>query len=73
MANRVVSDFLDVLAEEYIPEGRHKLLHINSREAWTTMMKNLLNGGFVTKKYTTLKKCAMNWEALLAQKYSIQN
>jgi hypothetical protein len=36
-------------------------------------MKNLLSGGFVTKKYTTLKKCAMNWEALLAQKYSMQN
>ena len=55
MANKTASDFLDVLAEEYIPEGRHKLLHINSREAWLTMMKNLLNGGFVTKKYTTLK------------------
>jgi hypothetical protein len=73
MANKTAYDVLENLAEEYIPEGKHKLLHINSRAAWLTMMKNLLRGGFVDKKYLILKKCAINWEALLAQKYSIQN
>ena len=65
--------FLDVLAEQYIPEGKHKLLHIDSRKAWLTMMTNLIDGGFVSKKLTLLKRCAINWEAMLAQKYSIQN
>jgi hypothetical protein len=65
--------FLDVLAEQYIPEGKHKLLHIDSRKAWLTMMTNLIEGGFVGKKLTLLKKCAINWEAMLAQKYSLQN
>ena len=73
MANKTTYDFLDALAERYIPEGRHKFLHIDSRQAWLTMMTNLINGGFVNKKLTTLKKCAINWEVLLAQKYSIQN
>jgi hypothetical protein len=73
MINKTAYDLLDTLAEECIPEGRHKLLHINSREAWLVMMKNLVRGGFLNKKYTTLRKCAMNWEALLAQKYSMQN
>ena len=73
MANKTTYDFLEALADEYIPEGKHKLLHIDSRKAWLLMMRNLLKGGFVQKKFTTLKKCAINWEALLAQKYSIQN
>jgi len=65
--------FLDVLAEQYIPEGKHELLHVDSRKAWLTMMTNLIEGGFVSKKLHVLKKCAINWEALIAQKYSIQN
>lgn len=73
MANKTTYDFLDALAEQYIPKGRHKLLHIDSRQAWLTMMTNLIDGGFVNKRLTTLKKCAINWESLLAQKYSIQN
>lgn len=73
MKNKVTYDFLDGLAERYIPEGQHKLLHIDSRKAWLTMMTNLIKGGFVDKKLTTLKKCAINWEPLLAQKYSLQN
>lgn len=73
MINKTAYDFLEALAVEYIPEGKHELLHIDAREAWLLMMKNLLRGGFVQKKFTTLKKCAINWEALLAQKYSIQN
>lgn len=73
MASKVTHDFLEALAEQYIPEGMHKLLHIDSRKAWLVLMTNLIKGGFVNKKLTTLKKCAINWEALLAQKYSMQN
>lgn len=64
---------LNELAEQHIPEGVHKLLHIDSRKAWVVLMSNLVKGGFLIKKYETLKKCAVNWEALLTQKYSTQN
>ena len=66
-------EILDVFAEQHIPEGIHTLLHIDSRKAWLNMMTNLVEKGYIEKKLSTFKKCAVNWEALLAQKYSIQN
>jgi hypothetical protein len=73
MISKSTYEFLDVLAEQYIPEGKHELLHIDSRKAWITLMTNLVEGGYVEKRLNSFKKCAINWEALLAQKYSIQN
>jgi len=73
MVNDTAYHFLNTLAEEYIPQGKHELLHIDSRKAWLSLMTNLLNGGYIEKRFNTLKKCAVNWEALLAQKYSMQN
>ena len=73
MTDHTVIEFLDVLAEQYIPEGKHKLLHINSRQAWIKLMTNLVEGGMVVKKLSLLKNCAEKWEVLLAQKYSMQN
>ena len=64
---------LEDLAEKYIPEGQHKLLHVNSREAWTDLMIELIESGRLSKRLSFLAKCAVNWEALLIQKISIQN
>ena len=61
------------LAKKYIPEGKHTLLHVDSREYWTDLMLELMESGVVKKKLSILTKCAINWEMLLTQKISIQN
>jgi len=73
MVEQLIHETLESLAERYIPAGKHKLLHVNSREAWTNLMLDLIESGTVRKKLSLLAKCAVNWEALLTQKISIQN
>lgn len=73
MTKQVIYDVLDSLAERYIPEGKHKLLHVNSRETWKNLMLNLLESGVIGKKLSILTKCAVGWELLLTQRISIQN
>ena len=69
MVESTIYEALGSLAERYIPEGTHKLLHVNSRETWTNLMVDLIESG----KMYLLAKCAINWESLLFQKISIQN
>jgi len=73
MLQQSLYETLEDLAERYIPEGTHKLLYIDSRRAWTDLMIELIESGKVSKKLSFLAKCAINWEALLIQKISIQN
>jgi hypothetical protein len=73
MIEQVIHETLGGLAERYIPAGKHKFLHVKSREAWTNLMLELIESGAVRKKLSLITKCAMNWEALLIQKISIQN
>lgn len=73
MVEQVLQETLEGLAERYIPEGTHKLLHVNSREAWTNLMLQLIESGAIKKRLSLLAKCAVNWETLLIQKISIQN
>ena len=73
MVQQILHDTLENLAEKYIPEGTHKLLHVNNRETWMNLMENLIESGAVAKKLPLLAKCAINWELLLIQKISIQN
>lgn len=73
MVQNTLYQTLEELAERYIPEGTHKLLHVNSREAWTDLMVELIEAGKLSKRLSFLAKCAINWEALLIQKISIQN
>lgn len=73
MVEQLIQETLEGLAERYIPAGKHKLLHVNSREAWTELMLNLIESGAIRKRLSLLAKCAINWEALLIQKISIQN
>ena len=73
MKNQVLYEVLENLAERYIPEGKHKLLHVDSREVWMDLMTGLLETKTISHKLSLMTKCAINWEALLAQKISIQN
>jgi hypothetical protein len=73
MVQHTLYQTLEDLAEKYIPEGVHDYLHVNSREAWTNLMIELIEAGRLSKRLSFLAKCAINWEALLIQKISIQN
>ncbi len=42
MISSVVYELLDTLAERHIPEGKHKYLHVYSREAWVDLMTDLV-------------------------------
>lgn len=73
MVNNTLYEFIDVLAEQHVPQGKHKLLHVDARKAWTDLMIDLVDRGLVSKKLSILKKCALHWEDLLTQKISILN
>ena len=73
MINKVTYEILDSLAERFIPEGIHELLHVDSREMWRDIMITLIESGLIEKKLSTITKCAISWEAILVQKLSIQN
>lgn len=73
MVELTLYETLESLAERYIPKGTHRLLHVNSREAWTNLMLELIKTGKIGNKLSLLAKCAINWESLLFQKISIQN
>lgn len=73
MMNKVTYEVLDSLAERFIPEGIHELLHVDSREMWRDIMITLIESGLIDKKLSIITKCAISWEAILVQKISIQN
>lgn len=73
MRSKVVYELLDTLADKHIPEGKHKLLHVYSREVWVEYMSELLDKKTITSRLSVLKKCAVHWETLLFYKISSQN
>ena len=73
MVDKVTYEILDTLAETYIPEGIHKILHVDSREIWRDLMINLIESRTIKLKLSIITRCAISWEALLVQKLSIQN
>lgn len=73
MISKVTYEILDSLAERFIPEGTHELLHVDSREMWRDTMVTLIESGLIDKKLSIITRCAVSWEAILVQKLSIQN
>lgn len=73
MVEDYVLEALDTLAEKYIPEGVHNLLHIDSREVWKEMMVILIEKRSVPLKLSYLTKCAISWESLLINRFSSLN
>jgi hypothetical protein len=73
MIDKVTYEVLDSLAERFIPEGIHRILHVDSREMWRDIMITLIESGAIQMKLSILTKCAVSWEAILVQRLSIQN
>ena len=73
MVDNILYEALDLLAEKFIPEGRHKYLHVNSRELWIDLMVTLLENNAIEKKLSIITKCSVNWELILIEKLSMQN
>lgn len=73
MENQVIEEILDSLAERYIPEGKHNLLHVDSREAWKELMEGLIEHKLISMKLSTFAKSAIAWETLLTHRISMLN
>jgi hypothetical protein len=73
MTNYKISLAIDELADRYIPEGKHKILHVNSREAWKEIMFLLIEKDAIPRKASYFARCAISWEALLIQRLSPLN
>lgn len=73
MTNYKISIAIDELAERYIPKGRHKTLHVDSREAWKEVMFLLIEREAIPLKASFFARCAVSWEALLIQRLSNLN
>lgn len=73
MTNYKISLAIDELAEKYIPAGKHKILQVNSREAWKDVMFTFIERDAIPIKPSFFARCAISWEALLIQKYSMLN
>jgi hypothetical protein len=69
----LIHDTLDKLAESVIPDGIHKVLHVNSRECWVEMVASLYKAKSIDMKPKTVEVLLKNWEALLYKKYSTLN
>jgi len=64
-------DVLDEIAESHIPAGKHKVLHVNSRQAWVETMADMIERGYIKKG--DIDMMAVMWEQLLYKKYSALN
>lgn len=73
MENQVIEEILDNLAERYIPEGKHQLLHVDNREAWKNLMEGLIKHDLIAMKLATFTKSAIAWETLLTHRISMLN
>jgi hypothetical protein len=71
---------LEAVANAIIPEGNHKYFHVNCREAWIKIVKEVLDNKKLLKKakvdienYEAIAKLATNWELVLYNYYSQRN
>jgi len=72
-AEQLIHETLTKLANKYLPEGQHKVLHVNVQEYWKKLMLELIETESIRLRLSILTKCAIHWEALLARKISVQN
>lgn len=73
MVEQGLYEVVYALAERYIPAGKHRLLHVDSRKVWTEIVVHQLKVKNIERKYSAIVNCAENWEALLIYKFSLQN
>ena len=73
MSKYTTYDVLETLADKYIPAGRHKYLHVDSRGAWVKAMMSVIDSSSAKVTVGLLTKYAKNWEAVLVIKLSTLN
>jgi len=73
MISDTTYDIIASVADTYVPNKKHDLLHVVSREAWIDIVVELVNKGAIKPKMAVILKCALNWEALLTLKLSRLN
>lgn len=66
-------DVLETLADKYVPTGKHKYLHVDSRDAWIYTMKKVIDNSTTKLSVGSLAKYAKNWEAVLVTRLSMLN
>lgn len=73
MVRSKVRAILNTLAHNYIPQGTHKLLHVDSRATWIDLMEGLLESGALDQSLRTMQSCAKSWEYMIATRISLLN
>ena len=73
MINEVLYETIEGLAERYIPDSKHRWLHVNSRETWNDMMVVLIETSSIKPKLSIITKCAINWEDILYKRACMYN
>lgn len=66
-------DALDKVAEKYVPDGVHELLHVHSRTAWVETVSYLLEQGNIKPTKRNIQILAESWENILFKRYSTLN
>jgi hypothetical protein len=69
----LIHSALDKVADLAIPEGRHELLYVDSREAWIKSVEYMIEVGLVSPTAKNIYALAENWEEVLYAKYSTLN
>lgn len=64
---------LDKIADMYVPNKRHKYLHVNAKDAWISVISDLISYRFIYPNKTNIVLLAKNWELLLFKHYSQLN
>ena len=69
----ITQDALTIIADKTIPEGTHKLLRVNSREAWVKIVSKMIEEGYVEPNPQNLRSMSKNWEFILISTLSLLN
>ena len=73
MISNTTHDIIVTMAKQYVPNKQHKLLHVNSMDAWVELVSDMVERGLIRPRMAVLLKCALSWETLLTIKYSKLN
>jgi hypothetical protein len=69
----ILQEALETIAHTTIPDGNHKYLHVNSREAWVNTVLSMVESSTMDPTPKNIKKLVDGWETLLFVKYSSLN
>lgn len=73
MVSNSTYSMITAAAAQYVPDRRHKILHVNTYDAWVSLIVDMVDKGLLRPKMPVLLKCARHWEELLTFKYSRLN